>query len=338
MHSSCFRNMLILYLCLESWGCNLFQCGIDELEDLMMEKLYGQHMSSHWISVAVDNEVWKTHYIRTKNEFISKDKSNILLLHGYGATSALTWRVTIPKLIDKYNIFSIDMPGFGRSPASNTLLSPDTSPQEVQDMFCNFYSEMLKHFNISSPLVIAHSFGGFIYIPCVANNPNLASKLVLIAVPGYFSSGGTFGYYCSSYFSFGMPHSVIKLLGDVAHYLYDLAQFVIGNIDSVLVRYWHLVHMSDAMAADKVVGKFIDHRLAYSFGRPVLVPFLNLSVPVATVYGSEDVIAPPHQGELLQELSGIPSYVIQGGSHVAYTHNSGRDFVQVSDGMGYITG
>ncbi len=42
-------------------------------------------------------------------------------------------------------------------------------------------------------------------------------------------------------------------------------------------------------------------------GSPLLA-LLNLTIPVATVYGSEDAISPAHQGEMLRELSGIETH------------------------------
>jgi 2-hydroxy-6-oxo-octa-2,4-dienoate hydrolase len=49
-------------------------------------------------------------------------KPDVLLLHGYGATSAFTWRLTIPALTEKFNVYAIDMPGFGRTEAPASLL------------------------------------------------------------------------------------------------------------------------------------------------------------------------------------------------------------------------
>lgn len=34
-------------------------------------------------------------------------------------------------------------------------------------------------------------------------------------------------------------------------------------------------------------------------------------------------------GYFINEISGIPSFVIDGANHVAYTHNKGKDFLQV---------
>ena len=75
---------------------------IDLLEQQVISGLYGSTITSEWIKVIVENEEWETHFLHSSH--INQTKPNILLLHGYGATSAITWRATIPGLIDKFNV------------------------------------------------------------------------------------------------------------------------------------------------------------------------------------------------------------------------------------------
>lgn len=328
------RCFIVLY-CITIESCALwsFSNDIESLESQLIYKLYGKYIESRWTDINVVDEVWKAHYIRTKDEYLDPSKPDILLLHGYGATSAITWRHTISKLVPNYNIYALDMPGFGRSHGSPKLLSPDLNNENTTCLYCEFYKSMLTHLQLSTaPIVVAHSFGGFIFTPCVAANPTLISKLILVAVPGYFSSNGGWDFAWSTYFSFGLPHVPIKLLGNLAFYIYDFALKVTGaNIDSLMVEYWHAVHISPEMNSDIIIRKYVQHNYIYSIGSSLaLVPFLNLSIPVATVYGTKDFISPMHQGQLLSELSGTRSYVIEGGNHVAYTHNNGIDFIEVT--------
>ena len=41
-------------------------------------------------------------------------KQTVLLVHGYGASSA-SWLPVIPTLAERYHVLAIDLPGFGRS-------------------------------------------------------------------------------------------------------------------------------------------------------------------------------------------------------------------------------
>lgn len=326
--------------------------NIEELEQLVIHKLYNSTVISVWRNITVDEEVWPTHILQPS--YINETKPNLLLLHGYGATSAITWRVTIPGLTSKFNVYAIDMPGFGRTPAPPSLLSIQ-DPKEAHMKYCSFYRNTIESFQLSSPpFLVAHSFGGFVMTQCLAEYPQLVSGAILIAVPGFFSSNGPWGWVCASYFSFGLPQYPIQLLGDWMHYIYDLLMLINDvDIDYVYVRYWHLVHMSKDMIPDAIVRKFILHHGIYSMGVGIsFLPLIKLThkfdenstpLPVAIVFGEKDFISPPQQGlcrlrstlshtlqgHLITEVSGIKTYVIDGANHVAYTHNGGKDFLQV---------
>lgn len=103
----------------------LHNSDIQSLEDEVIFKLYGDNVKSAWKNIQVttlngSTESWLTHYIEP-GHFL-ESKPDVLLLHGYGATSAFTWRATIPALVQKFNVYAIDMPGFGRTEAPASLL------------------------------------------------------------------------------------------------------------------------------------------------------------------------------------------------------------------------
>jgi pimeloyl-ACP methyl ester carboxylesterase len=334
--------------------------NIEELEEIVLQKLYNGTMRSEWRNITLkherekekEDEIWLTHLLVPSS--FNESKPNLILMHGYGATSALTWRVTIPGLVEKFNIFAIDMPGFGRTPAPQSLLSIQ-DPLEAHEKYCSFYQSTLASFHLTSkPFLIAHSFGGFVITQCLAQYPHLFHGALLVAVPGFFSSNGPWGYLCASYFTLGLPQYPIQLLGDWMHYLYDLLILLTKTqIDYAFVRYWHLVHMSSVMIPDLIVKKFISLNGIYSMGTAIsLLPLIKLThqhhhqheylheeypqrqpFPVAIVFGEKDFISPPQQGEVITEISGIRSYVIHGANHVAYTHNGGKDFLQVSSSL-----
>lgn len=62
--------------------------------------------------------------------------------------------------------------------------------QDTHDAYCEFYKSAIAQIGIRQPLVIAHSFGGFVFTQCAAKNPEILSKLVLVSVPGLFPSNG----------------------------------------------------------------------------------------------------------------------------------------------------
>ena len=62
--------------------------------------------------------------------------------------------------------------------------------QDTHDAYCQFYHSSIEQIGMRKPYVIAHSFGGFVFTQCAAQNPKLISKLVLVSVPGIFPSNG----------------------------------------------------------------------------------------------------------------------------------------------------
>ena len=66
---------------------------IEALEDDVIYELYGNSIKSVWKNIQVktlygDSETWLTHYLEPTYKV--NEKPDLLLLHGYGATSAFT--------------------------------------------------------------------------------------------------------------------------------------------------------------------------------------------------------------------------------------------------------
>lgn len=77
---------------------------------------------------------------------------DLVLAHGW-PWSSFSWHRVIPELAKKYCVHWYDMPGYGRSekrPDQRTSL----------DVQGEVFAEMLGHWGLSRPLVVAHDFGG----------------------------------------------------------------------------------------------------------------------------------------------------------------------------------
>lgn len=300
---------------------------IDDSENAVLQLLYGDILLNRWVNVSVGDEIWEAHYL-ISSDFAS-DKPTVVLLHGYGATSILTWKYIIPQLHKDYNIVAIDMPGFGRSPAPTSLLVASTP--DAHHLYCSFYESIFTILHLKSPFVVAHSFGGFVFVNCAARNSSLASGLLLATVPGFFPSNGGWDFAWSSYFHMGLPHHPLRWLRSYAFSIYDtILGFLRISVPQDIIRYWHLSQVNPDTKSELIMQKFIHHTGIYSIGRGLaLVPFLNLTIPVTIAYGSEDFIVPAHQGELLSTMTGVRSHVVHGAGHRIYAHNKGADFTQV---------
>lgn len=282
---------------------------INHLEELVITDLYNNTMKNVWIELHVDGEDLTCHYI----EPVQRNESlpDIVLIHGYGATSALAWRGVIPRIHTHYNVYAIDIPGMGRTePHSKVLESDDAAT--TQALICDFFHEIFPMIGIRDPYVVAHSLGAYMFVHCVPRYPELASRMLIADAPGFFPASGGFDYLWASFFVLGIPHAPIQLLGSaLGSRIVKWGARVLGlKVDSFYVDYWHRVQSNSMMLAHKLVQKFIDHRLIYAVGvGSPLLALLNFTIPVATMYGEFDIISAPHQGRTIRDLSGIDTHV-----------------------------
>jgi pimeloyl-ACP methyl ester carboxylesterase len=100
----------------------------------------------------------------------------VILIHGLGTAAASDWREVIPALAETYDVYALDLPGFGASDKGNHLYSPSNYVRVVDALF----SERLKR----PANVIGHSMGGLIAISYAAAYPDRVRRLVVVDVAG----------------------------------------------------------------------------------------------------------------------------------------------------------
>lgn len=95
---------------------------------------------------------------------------NLIMLHGWGQDVSTFWPV-VDLLKDKFTLWLIDLPGFGRSdfPKENFSISD----------YAKTLAEFIKKNKIKNPVILGHSFGGKIAIKIATLYPKLIDKLIL---------------------------------------------------------------------------------------------------------------------------------------------------------------
>ena len=104
-----------------------------------------------------------------------KQAPTLLFLHGWRSEGKV-WNSVIEKLGSDYNIYSLDLPGFGQSNV------PDKN-FDLQD-YADAVDGFIKKNNLSKIIIIGHSFGGRIAIKLASTNPKYLHKLVLVDSAG----------------------------------------------------------------------------------------------------------------------------------------------------------
>ena len=115
------------------------------------------------------------HYVQAGE---NSNQPPLLLVHGFGASTD-HWRKNIAQLKDDFQVWAIDLLGFGRSAKPDQEYSGQLWCDQLQD----FITEV-----IGQPTVLAgNSLGGYAALCLAAEQPQLAAGLILINSAGPFS-------------------------------------------------------------------------------------------------------------------------------------------------------
>lgn len=117
----------------------------------------------------INNEDVKTRV----SEWGDKENPTIICIHGLGSSS-LSFLELGELLKDKYHIFSIDLPGHGKSPAFNK-----DEDYEIPNLIV-WISKVIEIIEKDNFCLMAHSWGGCIAIHYAALYPEKVKKILLL--------------------------------------------------------------------------------------------------------------------------------------------------------------
>ncbi len=104
-------------------------------------------------------------------------KPSLLLLHGY-LSSTFSFRHLIPLLTRYFNIYAIDLPGFGNSEKNTRFYYSLDNYAELAGRFCVAKS-------IRKCAIAGHSMGGQIALRAARKHPGIFNKVIGISAAGY---------------------------------------------------------------------------------------------------------------------------------------------------------
>lgn len=126
---------------------------------------------------------WQGHQIHyVKAAEARSDRPPLLLIHGFGASTD-HWRKNIHGLKDEFEVWAIDLLGFGRSAKPERVYSTDV----WRDQLHSFVQEV-----IGRPAVLAgNSLGGYTSLCVAADHPESVAGVVLLNSAGSFQAVST---------------------------------------------------------------------------------------------------------------------------------------------------
>lgn len=234
-----------------------------------------------------------------------KGKS-LVFLHGWGADLG-SFKVLTDALKQNHEIIAIDFPGFGNSPEPSF-------PWDLEN-----YTEMtlalLKALDLSTPVLIGHSFGGRVAIKL--SQKMLLDRIILINSAG-IKPNRTWNYYFKVY-----GYKLFKAVANL-----PVMRFILKE---PLEAYRELYSSADYKQASstmkQVLSKVVNEDL-----RHILK---TIKVPVLLIWGDQDTSTPLSDAQLMANL--IPDaglVVYEGVGHFSYVEQPAKTIAIINSFVG----
>lgn len=151
----------------------------------------------------------------------------LLLIHGF-ASSTYTWHKVVDSLAQGFEVYAVDLPGFGLSQALN--LTP------TSEAYVDFLNDFMQALGLDAAVFMGNSFGGEISWRFALKYPPRVRALVLVDAAGY-------------------PHEnpvIFKLLRVPL-----LGEMLAGiNAKWIVRKNLHQVFVNEALVTDAVVDNY----------------------------------------------------------------------------------
>lgn len=226
------------------------------------------------------------------NYIVEGNGNPVVILHGWGCNIDTVIPI-INILKEQYQVYAIDLPGFGKS-------------QEPKDVIGSFeYVEIVKAFlkkmGIEKTNFIGHSFGGKLSIIFGSKYPELVEKIILVNSAGLIPKRGA-KYYFKVY-SFKSLRFIYKKL---FFWLKDEER-----MEKFYKRFGSDDYKDAAGIMRKVLVKVVNENL-----HPILK---DIKAPTLLVWGDGDTATPLYMGKIMEkEIKESGLVVLEGTGHYSY--------------------
>lgn len=226
--------------------------------------------------------------LMTQYERIGKGKS-IVVLHGWGDSSA-GWRQVAKELAERFEVITVDLPGFGGT----------QTPKEAWSLndYAVFVGAFLKKIRVQAYAMIGHSNGGAIAIRGIAGKYMTADKLVLIDSAGIRTE----------YVGRKKALRLITKTGKI------LTKPLPASIRKQLRR-----KVYQKVGSDMLIVERLQETFKQIVTDDVQKDAAMLTLPTLLIYGDDDLSTPVQYGRIFHHLiAGSRLEVIPGAGHFAH--------------------
>lgn len=223
----------------------------------------------------------------------------LVLAHGW-PWSSYAWHRIIPALTQRFTVYWYDMPGYGRS-------DKDPTQRTSLDVQGNVFGEMLDHWQLDAPTVIAHDFGGAATLRAHLLQGRTFAAYVLMNVVALRPWGSDFFDHVGKHidaFS-GLPPHIHKAL--VTAYIAGAITTPLRPADlSALIAPWLTPE-----GAVSFYRQFAQADEAYTAAFEGQLD--QIRCPVHVIWGKDDPWIPVTRGKALQAKIGTASLTLLNG-------------------------
>lgn len=213
--------------------------------------------------------------------------SAVIFLHGWRSQKEVWFGVVSGIKDERLRIYSVDLPGFGASPA----------PKEPWGV--GGYAEMVKGFieklGLKNVVIVGHSFGGRVGIKLADKYPSIISKLVLVDAAG-----------------FTMTSTKKSVMGLVAKMVKPL--FRPKFMQNLRKSIYKIIGAEDYLATPNLQQTFIN-----TVNEDLSADMEKISCPTLIVTGENDADTPIEFGKRMNSLIHNSKFIIlTGAGHFSF--------------------
>ncbi|WP_170393398.1 alpha/beta fold hydrolase [Ruegeria arenilitoris] len=243
---------------------------------------------------------------------------DLVLAHGW-PWSSYSWHRVIPTLALRYTVHWYDMPGYGKSEKR----SDQRTSLDVQGAV---FVEMLSHWGLNRPTVIAHDFGGATTLRAHLLHGSDFERYVLMNVVAMRPWGSDFFDHVGKHVEAfqGLPHHIHQAI--VEAYIRGAAASDVSQADlEQLVAPWLTEEGSRSF-----YRQFSQADEKYTAEVESL--FGQIRCPTKVIWGTEDPWIPIERGKALHDLIGQNRFeALEGGGHLPQLEVPDRVLKAISD-------
>lgn len=224
----------------------------------------------------------------------------VILIHGI-ASSSVAFEYLVPLLEDRHRVISIDLLGFGESPA------PHDAEYTLEEHVAAV-NRTIQSLGLRAPFVlVGHSMGGLIATRFAALYPRRLVKLVLVSPPVYVS-----------------PRALGNRRERAATDLYLRAyEYLRANKKFTMRSAARLALLSPIKNVIEVTERnwnpFVRSLKNLIESQTTISDLASVTVPVEVIYGTLDPFLTPAGLRIVERLRGVTVHKVEANDHVIRT-------------------